>query len=126
MIKKFWRRFIYIIVIYSDAKGEFKHLIANLMAILLCIPFLYFIFVVIFNSKDYLYILMLAVILGRLFLAYIMERYKRDFGKGYTFFLRSISYTTLTLLFIGGSLKVIDDAKSNTNIQELIIFKTIN
>jgi len=120
MIRKFWRKYIYTIITYSDSRDELKHLIANLMAITLFLPFNYILFIFIFNSKEYLFILLISIGKGRLFLAYLMEKYKRNFGNGYTPFWRYISYSMLILVTFILIFVLIRDIKNNTNIQELI------
>ena len=108
MTKKYWRRYIYTIVTYSDSKGEMKHLIANLMSISLFLPINFICFIMILNSSDYLLTFILAIGEGRLFLAYMMEKYKRNFGD-YTPFLRYVAYLMISIVIIMGTYKLIKD-----------------
>jgi hypothetical protein len=125
MIKKLWRQYLYVIIIYSDAKGELKHLIANLMSIVLFVPINYFIFGFVFGSGQYLYIFFLTIGYSRLFLACIMEKYKRNFGKGYTFFLRLVSYSTIMFVTFGGTFMLIKDAQENQSVTSKLLLNEV-
>lgn len=125
MIKKLYRRYIYIIIIYSNIRSELKHLISNLMAIALFLPINYVFFICILGSEKSLYVFVLAIGEGRLFLAYLMEKYKCNFGKGYTKFLRYITYSTITFVTFGGTVLLIKDAQDNQSVTSKFSSKEI-
>lgn len=119
MINKLWRQYIYILITYSDAKGELKHTIANLMAIVLFIPINYLIFILVFNSEQYLAIFLISVGQGRLFLAYNMEKYRRDFGD-YTPILRYIPYSSILFVTIGAIIVIVQESYTMKSLKENI------
>lgn len=103
------------LVNYIDtSNSKYKYDIAQIIVVLVVLPINYIIFYYIIQTDFIWGIVLFSIGSGRLLTAWIMERHNCYFGKGYTPFLRYISYTSLLLLTFIAFFILLKDAKENT------------
>lgn len=117
MIKIIWNWYIGLILHYAkDIDSEFKHLIANLVAIVPVTIIIYVVFFFILGSSWHIIIVLISIGYGRLFLAFVMEKNNCNFGKGYSPFLRFMSESSLMLVTFAMTFALIKDVYENQSV----------
>lgn len=98
----------------NTSNNKYKYDIAQIIVVLVVLPINYIIFYYIIQADFVWGIVLFSIGSGRLLTAWIMERHNCYFGKGYTPFLRYISYSSIMLITFAMFFMLLKNAKENT------------
>lgn len=98
----------------NTSNNKYKYDIAQIIVVLVVLPINYIIFYYIIQTDFVWGIVLFSIGSGRLLTAWIMERHNCYFGKGYTPFLRYMSYSSIMLITFAMFFMLLKDAKENT------------